>query len=247
MINYLRGEIYRVLHKKSLYIFLGALAVGYVLLALVKLSSSGDDKLMSDVKNLFFLLPVVVGGFLFATLYTDDLSSKNLIALIGFGIGKAKIVFSKLILMGLFSGIIFGVTPLFMSGLYTVLGYPSSATTLAIAYAWALKIFLTTLVFAAISAIIVYGLQRPTFGMVAYLVLTLGVVNQLLTLAFNLKMIRSLAPNLSDHLASNVLGKITDGILFGEPLAGPVIECLLYLAAAIVVSILAFRKKELEF
>ncbi|MDR1067619.1 MAG: hypothetical protein LBL36_00025 [Clostridiales Family XIII bacterium] len=247
MSNYLRGEIYRVLHKKSLYIFIGIVAVGYILLALVRLGSMETDKVLSDAESLFFLLPAVIGGFLFATLYTDDLNSKNLTMLIGFGIGKAKIVFSKFILMGLFSGIIFGLTPLFMSGVYTVLGHPPSAATIGVVYAWALKIFLTTLVFAALSAIVVYGLQRPTFGMVAYLLLTLNVVGQLLVLVLSIKPLSDLAPHLSDHLVSSVLGKILGGMLDGTAMGGPLVEYLLYLALALVASVVAFRKKELEF
>ena len=89
MLNYMRGELYRLLHKKSLYLFFGALALGYTLVAFVRSGGLGEDSLLGDAANFFGYLPALAGGFLFAAVYTDDLSAKSLATLVGFGIGFA--------------------------------------------------------------------------------------------------------------------------------------------------------------
>ena len=168
MIKYLGGEIYRMLHKKSFYLYFGALALGYLMLALIRIGGEGGaEQMLSDAETVFLLLPPVMGGFLFAAIYTDDLNAKNLGTLIGFGMSKAVIVFTKVCLMALFGALLLGLVPLYMAGIHTIMGTSVPAAILGMVYAVGLKALLQIVAYGSVAAIVVYGLQRPTFGVVA--------------------------------------------------------------------------------
>ncbi|MDR1116921.1 MAG: hypothetical protein LBL09_01565 [Oscillospiraceae bacterium] len=247
MFNYLLGEIYRMLRKKSMYIYFGCFAAGYALLAFIRSPDANGGSILSDAENLFMLLTTIVGGYLFAALYTDDLSSRNLSSLIGFGMSKTKIVLSKLILAALFGGAIFGLIPLYMSGVYVLLGHPPTAAILGSVYVYALYTFMIAFACAAVSAIVVYGLQRTTLGIVAYLLLSLGVVNQLISLFLSWDVVHNLLPGLGSHLMFAISGRVMTGIMSGEGVWTPSAEYVIYVTVASILAALAFRKKELEF
>ncbi|MDR2044577.1 MAG: hypothetical protein LBQ15_09485 [Clostridium sp.] len=247
MFPYLRGEIYRLLCKKSLYLYFGAFALAYLLLMFIRMGSSGAEQMLTDAETLFGFLPPVIGGYLFAAIYTDDLNARNLATLIGFGMNKAQIILSKLLLMALFGTVMVGLVPLFMYAAYAVLGTPASFAILGEVSVWGLKALMEILAFASLSAAVVYGLQRATFGMVTYLLLALGIVSQLLEALLNWDMVSGLLPGLSRHLMAGILLRTLVGILTGESVLLPASEYVVYVAVTVVLSSLAFHKKELEF
>jgi len=247
MLKYMRGELYRLLHKKSLYIYFGALALGYFLVAFIRSGGFGEGSIAGDAANFFMYLPVLAGGYLFAALYTDDLGAKSLAVLVGFGIGKTKIVLAKLCLMALLGAAAFGLAPLFHCGVYAALGCAPGPGDWAMVYALALKFLLSTLAFAVLSGVIVYGTQRVTFAGVLYILLAFNVVSGLASAALNLDFVSSLAPNLSSHLMSGISDRIFIALTGGGSMIRPAVEYIIYVAIAAALSIIAFRKKEMEF
>jgi hypothetical protein len=230
-----------------LYVYFGALAVGYLAVVFIRSGGMAAEGLLADAESLFMFVPVLVGGYLFSALYTDDLHSRNLSVLIGFGMGKGRIVVCKLILMAVCGAVVFGLIPLYMYAVFAVFGHAASASMLAGVYVVALKGLLSTFAFSALSAIVVYGLQRATFGMVLYVLLSLGVVSQLFAVLFSLELISSVIPGLAEHLMSGITLRIMAGLLNGESIISAVVEYVIYVAAAALLSVFAFRKKELEF
>ncbi|MDR0380604.1 MAG: hypothetical protein LBH86_01230 [Oscillospiraceae bacterium] len=248
MLKYIHGEIYRLLHKKSMYIYFSVLALGYFFLTLVRSSGLSTGAIVNDALNLFMILSVLTGGFLFSAVYTDDLNAKNLIMLVGFGMSKVKIVLSKFILMTLSSAVVWVLIPLYICFVHAVMGRPASAEIITTLYTSAMPHFLKIVAFAAVSGFVVYGSQRPTFSMVAFLLLILGVVSNLLTTAANLEFVNSIAPNFIDHLMSGIAPRILAGVMVGgSSWLLPLLEYVIYTAAALVLSMLAFLKKEMEF
>ena len=197
---------------------------------------------MSDASTFFNFLPALAGGFLFSAIYTDDLNSKNLTTLIGFGMSKAKIVVSKLILMVLFGIIVFGLAPLFHCAVYSVMGCPVSPSMLSIIYTVSLKYLLMTLAFTTLSGIVVYGTQRTTFSFVMFILLAFGVISGLIMTALN-----TFSPALASFLITGITDKIINAIIGSGSLAVPVIEYIIYVVIAAALSALAFNKKEMEF
>jgi len=247
MLKYMRGEFYRLLHKKSLYIYFGALALGYFLVAFIRSGGFGENSIIGDTANLFTFLPVLAGGFLFAAVYTDDLNAKSLVTLVGFGMGKTRIVLAKLCLMALLSAGVFGLVPLFHCGVYAALGCAPGSGNWAMLYTLTLKFLLSTLAFAVLSGVMVYGTQRVTFAVVLYILLAFNVVSGLASAVLNLDFVTSLAPNLSSHLMSGISDRIFIALTGNGSLLRPVIEYIIYVAIAAALSIAAFHKKEMEF
>jgi len=242
MLKYIHGEIYRLLRKKSMYIYFGMLAVGYILITYIRSSGFTPESILNDAYTIFGFLPVLVGGFLFAAIYTDDLSSKNLIPLVGFGLRRITIVISKLILMALFGTIIFGLAPLLHIVVYSVLGFPATSNVWMMIYATSLEYLLTTLAFAALAGVAVYGLQRTTFAIVLYLLLALNIISQLLVM-----MLGSHVPNLTNYMIGSITDRIFNAITDSGSLTLPVIGFVTYVLIALVLTTLAFNKKEMEF
>ncbi|MCL2882722.1 MAG: hypothetical protein FWF45_07575 [Coriobacteriia bacterium] len=242
MLKLMRGELYRLLHKKSMYIYFGALAVTYALVVYVRSGGFSAQSVVSDAMNFFNFLPALAGGFLFAALYTDDLNSKNLIALVGFGVSKTKIVVTRFILMALLSALVFALVPLFHGMLYTLLGWAPAQVAWTTIYAASLKYFLMTVAFAALAGIVVYGLQRTTFSMVLYILLAFNVVSGLITV-----VLKTFAPNLSNYLMASISDRIMLAAMGSGSLVTPIVLYVAYVACAGALSVLAFHKKEMEF
>ncbi|MDR2524288.1 MAG: hypothetical protein LBC95_01960 [Candidatus Nomurabacteria bacterium] len=247
MINYLRAEIYRLSRKKSLFVFLALAALGYLLVAVMRSGSLGAESILGDA-SFFILLPPVVGGVLFAAIYTDDLGSKNLSTLVGFGLSKVKIVIAKLVLALLLTALIFGLVPLLSYVFYAVLGFPASGETLGAIYLSLLKYYLLSVVFMALGAVVVYGIQRSAASIVTYVVLAFGVVGQLLGLLLGADFVNDFLPNATSYLASNLASQLYTALAGGDgSVLGAGIGLAIYLAAALVVSAVVFNKKEMEF
>jgi len=225
-----------------MYIYFGALAAGYFIIAFIRSGGFSEGSAVSDAMSLFSLLPALAGGFLFAAIYTDDLNSKNLITLVGYGINKAAVITSKFTLMLLFSVVIFGIAPLYHCVIYSVLGQTVTADIAATVCVLSLKYLLTSLAFAALSGIVVYGLQRATFAIVTFLLLAFGVVGSLASVALN-----TFAPNLAVHLMSGITDRILTGILNDGLMATTVAEYIVYVLIVLALSVLAFYRKEMEF
>jgi len=242
MLKLLRGEIYRLHRKKSLYIYFGALAVVYLAIAFIRSGGFTQGSIANDALSYFVLLPALVGGFLFTAIYTDDLGSKNLIALVGSGTQKATIVIAKFLLMLAFCTVFFAVVPLYHVALYALFGQQATTSILVTLYAAALKYLLVTLAFAALSGIVVYGLQRVTFALVTYLLLAFGVVNGLFSMA-----LKAFAPSLAEHLVTGVSDRIMLALVGGGPVLLPILELCAYIVAALVASLVVFSRKEMEF
>ncbi|MDR2697003.1 MAG: hypothetical protein LBB40_00840 [Holophagales bacterium] len=242
MLKLIHGEFFRVLHKKNIYIYFISLAVASFLLALSRSGRFNTYSIVKDAINLFYFMPPLAGGFLFSAIYTDDLNSKNLITLVGFGISKTKIVVAKLLLFVLFGSFIFALVPLYHCAVYAILGQVATADMMATIYAALFKFFLITIAFASLSGIAVYSLQRATFAIVLYILLTFNVISGLLKVAFN-----TVAPNLASCLISGITDKLLAGIKGGGAIALPIFEYVIYVAITVVLSVVVFHKKEMEF
>jgi ABC-type transport system involved in multi-copper enzyme maturation permease subunit len=242
MLKLIQGEIYRVLHKKSMYVYFGVLAIAYILLAFIRSGGFSETAIVKDAITFFSFCPALVGGFLFAAIYSDDLNSKNLITLVGFGIGKTKIVLAKFMLAILFGMVCFGIMPLFHSAVYALFGYTATASQIAMLYAVSLKFLLMTLAYCTLSSIVVYGLQRATFAVVAYILFSFSVISTLLIAVINI-----LGLDFYSHLFSGITDRIMTGLVSGGPLISPVIEYCAFVLMAVAFSALSFSKKEMEF
>jgi ABC-type transport system involved in multi-copper enzyme maturation permease subunit len=247
MLKLINGEAYRILRKKSLYLYFAVLVAGYALLTFIRSGGFDTESLLKEAELIFTLLPVLVGGVLFSAVYIDDLNSKNLITLVGFGISKTTIVAAKLILMVLFALVIWALTPLLLYAAHAVFGLPATAEVMRFIYALSLKSLLMTIAFSALSSIVVYGLQRAASALVVYILLAFGVISQLVGALLRTEVVSGIVPGLDQHIMTGIADRVFAGLVgFDLPL-GAIVEYGVYVFIMLTLAILVFNKKEMEF
>lgn len=242
MLKLVRGEIYRLFHKKSMAVYFGALTILYFFLAFIRSGGFSTESVVKDAMTLFNFSSVLAGGFFFSAIYTDDLNSKNLTVLVGYGMSKIQIVLAKLLLSVLFCTVFFGLFPLFHAAIYALLGYAATANQMTLLYAASVKFLLMTLAYMTMSSIVVYASQRTTFAIVTYVLLGFGVIKTIFTIAGNVFEL-----NIYNHILSGITDRMIEGIISGNSFVLPLIEYVMYMIIAVVLSAIAFQKKEMEF
>jgi len=247
MLRLINGELYRLLHKKSMYIYFCSLAIGYLLISFIRSSGFNAESIVNDAFYFFNVLPAVAGGFLFSAIYTDDLNAKNLITLVGFGMSKTKIVLAKFVLTALFGAVIFAIVPLLLFVVHAAFGWTATGSAMITVFAVSFKYLLITLGYSALSGIAVYGLQRTTFAMVLYLLFAFNIIGGLITVFLVNMVSADTAYIITSRLMSGITDRILAGITSGGSLLLPVFDYIIYIAIAAAVSVIAFSKKEMEF
>ena len=243
MINLFAGEAYRILHKRNMYKYVGAVLLGIMAITFMRSGGFTESSIVDDAANIFPLMPTLLGGYFFTSIFSDDLTSKNLITLVGYGTSRATIVLTKLALLLVFVVGAFLLLTGMHLGVYALLGYPATGAAAGYVIAFALQNVLLTMGFGAIAAIVVYGTQKPTFAAVTYFMLAFNVVTMLL---------RAVAGLLEINIAGRLISGTTDSILLSTITPGaipiaPVFEYLAYLAIAVGAAIFVFRRREMEF
>jgi ABC-2 type transport system permease protein len=243
MLNLFRGEVYRLFHKRNMYIYLGAVLFGYVAIIFMRSGGFGPESVVTDAGNMMQLMPALLGGYFFASLYTDDLQAKSLTTLVGYGTSRTRIVLTKLALMAVFSIAAYVVLTALHLAMYAILGHAATGPAIGFVIATALQSLLLTLGYALVASVVAYGTQKPTSAVVAYFMLAFSVVGMLVNAASTL-----LHLNLGGHLLAGTTSNIMLGLVTpGQSILAPTLEFLAYLALAIAASIFVFKKKELEF
>lgn len=258
MLNYVSGEFYRLIRKKNMYLWAGIIALGYMALTYIRSSGLENSSMATDILDLSQWFPILIGGYLFISVYIDDLQARNLTTLIGFGLSKTTIIIAKLIVMALFSLVALALFILVIIGTYWVLGFDVTTAVpdtiaggqLGLIGAVVVKNLGLILGFSALSSIIAYGFQQPTFATATYFALATGLIGSLFATAFNLDFIKSSLPHLADNvLLSNISDRLMLGMITpsGDNLVTPIIEIVLFIALATIVAIIVFTRKEVEF
>jgi ABC-type transport system involved in multi-copper enzyme maturation permease subunit len=247
--RYLTGELYRLVHKRSLYIYLVVLAALYAAAVFMRGANVGPTTLASDAGSLITWLPLLLGGFLFATVCTDELGCKALTAMVGYGLGKARIVVAKVLLMALASAVLLALVPLFMTGVLTAFGAAPAAGSLGGVYAYALKAWMLTVAYSAVAAIVAYASQRSTFAVVAYLFLAVGVVSAIVGLALGSDAVAAVLPGASDLMAASISDHARDALLVGDyaSTAVALAQWAVYTVVASAIAAIVFKRREMEF
>jgi len=243
MLNLFRGEVYRIFHKRNTYVYLGAVLLGYLAITFMRSRGFNENSVFTDASNVFQFMPALLGGYFFTGIFSDDLTSKNLITLVGYGTSRVKIVVTKLLLMVAFSTGAFALLTAVHFGIYALLGHAATGPVVGFVFAVALQNLLLTIGFAVVAAIVVYGTQKPTFAAVTYFMLAFNVVTMIIRAVTGMLDIDLSGRLLSGTAANIMLGLVTPG---GSG-AAPWVEYLAYLALAIGAAIFVFKRREMEF
>jgi len=236
------AEMYRLSRKRNMYLYFGAIALGYLLIVFMRSRGLGPDSVVTDAATVFGFMPALLGGFLFTSLFTDDLTARNLITLVGNGISRTQIVLTKFLALILTTAIAFALLLVWHLACYAIFGAAAAGPQIGYVAAIALQLWLVTLGFSAVAACVVYGTQKATVAVVAYFMLAFNVVTMLVNIVTS-----QLNLDLSSRLFSGTSVNIMSNLMLGGNAIAPAIEYLVYLILAIVAAIVIFAKREMEF
>ena len=248
--KYILAEGYRILRKKSYWIFMAVAAVivcGAVYV--VSGSSNGLGFAYMLMGNTFIEFAcILLGTLIFALVYTDDFKARALPAIVAGGKNRIILVTSKtLIALGitLISYILLGGI-YFAMGSITGLGLGEkeiqTLVTKALGTIWLMTGYY------AMTSIIAYGSQSTGLSIAGYLLLSTGVVGGVVSLLSKTRMVRDLLGDISPYIFKNIITmSLIENWNMGIFAPQPTFIALLYIAVSMGIGALIFNRKELSF
>jgi len=239
MLNYLKADFYRIFNKKSMYITFVSFFVLYCLLVFIQSSSLTAKSIIDQADYVFMFLAILGGGYLFATIYNEDLTAKSLPSIIGFGIKRTTIIISKIIVNIIMTAILFVLGYVALHLVFRALGFNIDGNSNIAVIKTAVSYLLRLWAYGTIASIVVYGTQKATMSIVAFVLLVTGFVGQILFLLLNqFKEMLDLTKFTIIPIVFNLIEK---------PIIVNMLAYLIYVIVFVVLSIIAFRSKDLEF
>lgn len=247
MLNYLTAEIKRIISKKSTWYYFIGCFLGYLLIVLMRITSLTNDTVISDASFLFAsMLPLFAGTMLFSVVYNDDLTARTLPQVVGFGLARPLIILVKTCVLILITALVFLIGFIIFNGLYFILGV-NTIDTATKTLPFMLTPFLQIIGYSMVASVVVYGTQRATMAIVAFLVFASSLVPQLLNALLSSSLVISIIGNISPYLMSNIINRLGANVLLGNSSVGEIVGITLYMVGFIALAMFVFNKKEMEF
>ena len=102
--------------------------------------------------------------------------------------------------------------------------------------------------FFSLASVLAFLTQKSTLGIITYILLASGFVNNILGLIFKLQIFKSIFKNLNDYTITNSINTISNLLNNQKTLTlQPVITLIAFLVISTIISIIVYKKVELEF
>lgn len=247
--NYIGADIGRILHKQS---FWGSFAIFTALFAGMVFiyfnPAFTADMYVAKITSFLSFFPLVVGLFIFMAVYADDFKCKSMQVAIGYGIPRERIVLGKL----LESTVLLLGTAAIMSALVIatpiVLGLAPSAQQLEALLVTMLAEILRALGYTAISTIPVFFSQNAVNGIIIYVLLASKTVYIVLSMILGQAFLINMVGDWTKYLYTTQLYTAKTLFIENESFHFVLISAVIcYVVIPTVISVISFKKKELEF
>ena len=233
MFNYLKAEMYRILKKRSFYIInTGENITENVLMATVTMLNIGA---------------IVVGIYIFTTVYNDDFNSKSMQAIIGYGIKRSKLVIYKITTTLLLSVVIYALLSIIFFINLKLLNVSLSIEELKVIMSVVAGGITKILIIAAIGGVFSFFYQKGIPGTIVFVLVISGVVDMFLNIAMGSRFVVDLIGDRTDLILGNAIGDFQNIIATGDMNITALIAVVVYFLGAILITIFTFKNRELEF
>ena len=201
MMNYLSADLHRVLHKQFFLGSVGAFSVLFAVLVFIYFNPSFTAEMyVAKVTSFLSFFPLIIGVFVFMSVYADDFKCRSMQVAIGFGMPRSRIILAKLLesaLLLLGAAVAVGVLVLCAPA---VLGLaPDARQTLSLALTVAAEM-LRALGYLALSAVPVFLSQDAAGGVIAYVLLASKSVYIILSLVLGQEVFTATFGDLTQYL-----------------------------------------------
>ena len=249
MTNYIKADIRRILHKNTFLAAVGIFLVLYAGMVFIYFNPTfTSDMYVAKITSYLSYFPLIVGLFVFMSVYADDFKCKSMQVAIGYGFSRSRIIAAKLaesfLLLtgvGIITGVLINIVPS-MIGL-DMDGSQHLNLTLAI-----VTEILRTAGYIAISAIAIFASQNAINGIIFYVLFSTKSVYIILSMILGQDIIVNTIGDFTKYLYTPQLYAAKAAIIqHGTIGVAPIVAIVVYVLLPAVISAVIFRKKELEF
>lgn len=194
MLPYIKADLYRLAHKKSNWIFLGVLILFYI--AMFGLLYFIHDNFVDTIVTTYaefgnnmllgngFLLPVF-GIQSYLAVFSNDLSSKVFTGIFSAGLSKSQFLLGKIVIFTVYYWTVMSILGIIYFGVWVILSTQATIVggneAILHLFLMSLGLYLGMLGYALISNIVGYDTQKNGAAILAYFVVGMGLIYQLLT------------------------------------------------------------------
>ncbi len=249
MNNYIGADLRRIFRKQSfLWVFIAFAGCFAILVFIYFNPSFTAETYVSKMTSFMSFFPMMVGLLTFLSVYADDFKCRSMQIAIGYGIPRGRIIFAKL----LESAVLLLATAAGMAVLLTatplLLHLAPTSEQMASLVLTAGAELLRALGYGAISAVAVFLTQNATGGTIIYVLLSSKTVYIITTMLLGQDFLRNTLGDLTKYLYTAMLYTCkADLVQGGQSNIFLIFALLIYVVLPTVISVVGFRKKELEF
>ena len=249
MRNNIGADIRRVLHKQSFLWALGIFAALFVGMVFIYFNPGFTaDMYVAKITSFLSFFPLVVGLFLFMSVYADDFKCKSMQVAIGYGIPRGRIILGKLLEITILLFCIAAIMSVLVVATSFVLGLAPNAQHLETLLVTILAEMFRALGYAAISTIPVFFSQNAVNGIILYVLLASKTVYIALTMILGQVFLINLVGDLTKYLYTTQLYTAKTFLLENKSFYSTILSAVVcYVVIPTVISVMLFNKKELEF
>lgn len=249
MKNYISADLRRILRKQSFLAAAGVFILLFAVLVFIYFNPSFTaDMYVAKVSSFLSYFPLIVGIFVFMSVYSDDFKCRSMQVAIGYGIPRNRIILAKMmesffLLLG--TSLIMGILVLFT---HVALGLDPDKQQLTALILTAAAEMLRAFGYLSISTIPVFFSQEAVGGVITYVLLSSKTIYIILSMLLGQEFLVTTLGDLTRYLYTAQLYAVKASLLAGEPFLTTLAAALLiYVVIPAVIAIIGFRKKELEF
>lgn len=249
MTNYIFADIKRVFHKKSFLAAAGIYIGIFLLMMFIYFNPTFTaDAYVAKTKSFLSFFPFLIGLSLFLSVYYDDFKSKSMQTAIGYGIPRYKVVLAKFIE----SAVLFAVIALCISAI--VLTAPAAmnlsltSTQTAELVSGVIAETLRALGYISLSAVPVFYTQNAVSGTICAVLLSSKAVLLFSSIVLGQDFIVNSLGDLTKYLFTVQLYSAQSAFVQSGTFSLSLIPTVaVYILFPVLLSVLCFNKKELEF
>lgn len=249
MSNYIRADIRRILRKRSFLNGVGIFAGLFAVLVFIYFNPAFTAEMyVSKITSFMSYFPLVIGLLVFLSVYADDFKCRSMQVAIGYGIPRGKIIMAKLLESALLLlGVAFTMTVLVL-GTPMLLGLaPNAQQASSLALTMAAEL-LRAIGYGALSAIAVFFTQNAVNGTILYVLFSSKTIYIIATILLGQDFLTNTVGNLTKYLYTTLLYTAKADLIQNTQFDADLIVALLsYVVLPTAISVVGFRKKELEF
>ena len=249
MTNYIKADIRRILHKNTFLTAVGIFLALYAGMVFIYFNPSFTaDMYVAKITSYLSYFPLIVGLFVFVSVYADDFKCKSMQVAIGYGFSRSRIIAAKLVEscllltgVGIITGVLINIVPSMIGLGMDGLQHLNLILTIVAE-------ILRTASYIAISAIAIFASQNAVNGIIFYVLFSTKSVYIILSMILGQDIIVNTIGDLTKYLYTSQLYIARTVIIqHGTIGVAPIVAIVVYVLLPTVISAVIFRKKELEF